>query len=342
MEQTLGKRIVEHRKRLGLTQDALAEKLSITAQAVSKWENDLSCPDISMLPKLAAIFGISTDELLGLESHANVHEAGVADDEADHSIINFSVNSRDSNDKWEFHWDSGRKHAVGFACWVLGMGILLLVNNLYDLNVSFWNLAWPSWLLMMGLVGGNKFSFTRLGFILVGGYFLVNNLGLMPFPITKAIIWPGMVILFGLSLLTDALRKPKKPRFSVTHKGTNSHKTKSDCRNHADRFVCSLSFGERMHLVEMPTLVGGEADLSFGQLTVDLTGCAAVADNCYIQANCAFGELNLLVPRRFAVQTKSDTAFGSIDFSGHPDSDPVGVIYLDANASFGEICVKYV
>ena len=67
MEETLGKRIVFHRKRLGLTQDALAERMGVTAQAVSKWENDQSCPDIGALPKLAEIFGISTDELLGVE-----------------------------------------------------------------------------------------------------------------------------------------------------------------------------------------------------------------------------------------------------------------------------------
>lgn len=59
MEETLGKRIVFHRKRLGLTQDALAELMGVTAQAVSKWENDQSCPDIGALPKLAEIFGIS-------------------------------------------------------------------------------------------------------------------------------------------------------------------------------------------------------------------------------------------------------------------------------------------
>lgn len=53
MEETLGKRIVFHRKRLGLTQDALAERMGVTAQAVSKWENDQSCPDIGALPKLA-------------------------------------------------------------------------------------------------------------------------------------------------------------------------------------------------------------------------------------------------------------------------------------------------
>ena len=67
MEETLGKRIVAHRKRLGLTQDQLAEKMGITAQAVSKWENDQSCQDISALPQLADIFGITIDTLLGRE-----------------------------------------------------------------------------------------------------------------------------------------------------------------------------------------------------------------------------------------------------------------------------------
>lgn len=68
MEETLGKRISFHRKRLGLTQDALAEKMGVTAQAVSKWENDQSCPDITILPKLSQVFGITTDALLGIES----------------------------------------------------------------------------------------------------------------------------------------------------------------------------------------------------------------------------------------------------------------------------------
>ena len=64
MEETIGKRIVNHRKRLGLTQEQLAESLGVTAQAVSKWENDLSCPDISLLPRLCRILGITSDELL--------------------------------------------------------------------------------------------------------------------------------------------------------------------------------------------------------------------------------------------------------------------------------------
>lgn len=61
---TLGKRIAALRKEKGMTQEELAEKLGVSPQAVSKWENGQSCPDISLLPRLAAIFGVTTDLLL--------------------------------------------------------------------------------------------------------------------------------------------------------------------------------------------------------------------------------------------------------------------------------------
>lgn len=61
----LGKTINELRKKNNMTQEELAAKLGVSAQAVSKWENDLSCPDISLLPDISKLFGISVDELLG-------------------------------------------------------------------------------------------------------------------------------------------------------------------------------------------------------------------------------------------------------------------------------------
>lgn len=63
----LGTVIAENRKKLGLTQDGLAQKLGVTNQAVSKWESDQSCPDIALLPLLADLFGITLDELFGRE-----------------------------------------------------------------------------------------------------------------------------------------------------------------------------------------------------------------------------------------------------------------------------------
>ena len=61
---TIGKRISEYRKKKNLKQDELAEMLGVSPQAVSKWENGLSCPDISLLPELSRILGISIDELV--------------------------------------------------------------------------------------------------------------------------------------------------------------------------------------------------------------------------------------------------------------------------------------
>ena len=64
MNTTLGKRIAALRREKGLKQDELAEKLGVSAQAVSKWENDQTCPDISLLPLLSKTLGVSVDELL--------------------------------------------------------------------------------------------------------------------------------------------------------------------------------------------------------------------------------------------------------------------------------------
>ena len=64
MNSTLRKRIAILRRAKELKQDELAEKLGVSPQAVSKWENDQTCPDISLLPLLSKILGVSVDELL--------------------------------------------------------------------------------------------------------------------------------------------------------------------------------------------------------------------------------------------------------------------------------------
>lgn len=65
MEYLIGGRIRELRKCNKMTQERLAELLGISFQAVSKWENNIALPDITLVPKLAQVFGVTTDELLG-------------------------------------------------------------------------------------------------------------------------------------------------------------------------------------------------------------------------------------------------------------------------------------
>ncbi len=63
MEKTIGKKLYDLRKQSGFTQDYVAEKLGVSAQAVSKWENDIACPDIMTLPHIAELYDITIDEL---------------------------------------------------------------------------------------------------------------------------------------------------------------------------------------------------------------------------------------------------------------------------------------
>ena len=65
--KTIGQNIATQRKKMGITQEKLAEICNVTPQAVSKWENDLSCPDISVLRLLANTLGVTVDELLNQE-----------------------------------------------------------------------------------------------------------------------------------------------------------------------------------------------------------------------------------------------------------------------------------
>lgn len=65
--ESIGKQIRTLRKQKGMTQEHLAELLNLSPQAVSKWETGLALPDISLVPVLAGIFNVSTDELFGFD-----------------------------------------------------------------------------------------------------------------------------------------------------------------------------------------------------------------------------------------------------------------------------------
>ena len=67
-KQTLGMMISSLRKEKGMTQLELAEKMGVTDKAVSKWERDLSFPDINSIPKLAEVFEVSVDELMQVKT----------------------------------------------------------------------------------------------------------------------------------------------------------------------------------------------------------------------------------------------------------------------------------
>ena len=67
--KTMGEVISGQRKEKGMTQADLAGKMNVTDKAVSKWERDLSCPDVNSLSRLAEVLEIPVDELLNAKKH---------------------------------------------------------------------------------------------------------------------------------------------------------------------------------------------------------------------------------------------------------------------------------
>lgn len=81
--KTLGEMINSLRKEKNMTQNDLAEKMNVTDKAVSKWERNLSCPDVNSIPKLAEVLGVSVEELLNAQTK---QDNGKVDD-----IINIAL-----------------------------------------------------------------------------------------------------------------------------------------------------------------------------------------------------------------------------------------------------------
>lgn len=342
MEETLGKRVAAHRRRLGLTQDRLAELLGVTAQAVSKWENDQSCPDIAMLPKLADIFGCTTDELLGI-GRTPVHDGELVPqpkpednepgkDDKVRAVFNGEI---------ELEKKLGRKDSILMAVWVLLTGSLLLLHNPHT---DLWGLLWRTGLLIFGIGGlWPRFSFFRLACALFGGYALMNYLVIFPEIFNRDMGWmlPAFLLLFGLHLLIDAFHKPGKR--SVGHIAVNSNATQRNrCDIEGEAFDCFTSFGEHNHRIDLPRLSRGKAAVCFGSLTVDLGGCQEIAESCRLDLDCSFGNLELILPRRIRAVPDAGTTFGNVEFIGAPAPDAADTITVKCDASFGQITLRYV
>ena len=80
----LGNRIKELRKAQNINQDELAEKLFVSRQTISNWENDNIQPSIEMLERLASCLSVTTDYLLGRDDKSYIEVSGLTDTELAH------------------------------------------------------------------------------------------------------------------------------------------------------------------------------------------------------------------------------------------------------------------
>lgn len=87
---TLGERISINRKQLQFSQEQLADKIGVSRQAVSKWEQDIAQPELDKLISLARLFSVSTDLLLGLQTEDETKTITGPENDDMHTMIRFS------------------------------------------------------------------------------------------------------------------------------------------------------------------------------------------------------------------------------------------------------------
>lgn len=324
---TLGHRIKHHRKRLGLTQEQLAERMGVSPQAVSKWENNLSCPDIAALPQLAEVFGITVDELLGKTACT----AEVIDEPR-------------SEGRFQWHWDGGRYYSILTAIFVLLFGGLWLVNVWLNTGVSWWTLLWTLSLIYGGACGlRNHLPVLSVALMLTGSYFLLQDYGFLTLQLGWELVAPVCILACGLSLLIDACRKKKKrrSRFAMVN---GSKEPRCECICTEGTLHCEMAFGDYRTTVETDCLCKGSIEGAFGDFTVDFSGVQSVAPGCSLMVECSFGDMTLLVPAHYAVQLGNTEQFaGEVQVQGAPADVTRGTITIAAaDASFGAIQIRYI
>ncbi len=327
----MGKRIMQLRKEKGYTQEQLAEMMGVSAQAVSKWENDVSCPDISILPQLAEKLGVSTDELLGVKPI----EPKV--------VIVDSQNNKEGDGKFSVSWDGGKtvkKDGIWFAVLIIVLGLAFLMQRTGVVSFGIWGIIWPAVIMGLGISWMVKrFSVFSLAVAGLGLYFLLFNLEVTTFVLTWGVIWPGLLVILGLTILYETLVPHKHKWCGINVKGDRKARSEYTEDNGFVNYDCS--FSEENRRVAVEEFNGGDIDISFGKSELDLTGVKRVSENAKIDADVSFGEFNLIVPKTIRVYVKSDKSFGSIQMKGEPDRDAPNTMIVNGDVSFGSMNIVY-
>ena len=341
MEQTIGKRIMTLRKSRGMTQDQLAEQVGVTAQAVSKWENDISCPDINLLPRLAEIFQVTTDSLLGMPEKADIVPAAP---KGSGFHVNLGEDPEQEPDEdhtgFTFHFDMGKKDLPWFATAVLLFAVGLLLNRtlLSSLgHAGVWDLMWPSAMLALGLSSlWERISLWSIGMTGFGGYYLLVNMHILQKMewLRWSVIVPVLLVLWAVSLFADHFR-------GRSHSDHGSAKASRDFSCSEGQIFYDGAFGSETIKVEESVFRGGTVDISFGSYTVDLTACTTVEPGSRLLVDASFGSVTLKLPKQWKVQEQADRTFSAVSTHGGPESQADQVLLLESDLSFSSLDLRW-
>lgn len=342
--QTMGKRIAALRKKKSLTQEQLAQRLGVTPQAVSKWENDLSCPDISILPDLARELEVSVDALLGSSQQEEKKEP------KQYIVISKETEGeedtmKEEKGKFSLRFNLNAKGgALIPALLLIGAGVLFLLQEMGVLtlaaDISLWSIVWPLLVLAAGISTlTSEVNACTVAITVFGLYKFLYNLGLLPLSwnLTWGMAWPMILIVIGLTVMQEALFPKSKHKRSGVHNGKNN--VVSHCGYKDGILEVECSFGE-MHPCPEGPFVGGRAEVNFGSCTLDLTKCESFAENATLETEVNFGDMKIIVPSHVKVEMDAESAFGSSTAPTAPENT-TSTLTIKGDCNFGNLQVRY-
>lgn len=158
----LADKIIDERKKLGLSQEELAEKLEVSRQAVSKWESAQSTPDLQRIIEMSELFGVSTDYLL----KDNIKEVEVRQSESAADTPVHRVSLEEANAFMIARQKGSRRVALGVLLCIISPALLIFLEGLADSHIGGLTenmAAILGMVVLFGLIAVAVYIFVRFG-----------------------------------------------------------------------------------------------------------------------------------------------------------------------------------
>ncbi|RNI28854.1 LiaF transmembrane domain-containing protein [Rufibacter latericius] len=266
---------------------------------------------------------------------------------------NQHIKRTDSCQSWGHPTSRGGRVAGGLV--VVGIGVLLLANQLNAIFLPGWVFSWKVLLIVIGLISGIRHSFRNPGWIfpvVIGSVFLLEDL--MPGLSLKRFIFPAIIVAVGLWLIFKPRhpfeknfrnRRPFGSSFRYREPqplNTNPNATSNTASNSDNFLTATAIFGGITKNVITKDFKGGDIVTFCGGAKYNLTH-ADMQGEVVININQVFGGISFVIPPHWKVRSEVVTVFGGIDdkrgfVEAALDSDKV--LVLKGTVFFGGIEIR--
>lgn len=189
-------------------------------------------------------------------------------------------------------------------------GVLLLGFNFGALPIEYKDIifSWPMLLIALGLINISSKESSFLGAMLlaVGGFFITPRLFIFDFDFAQ-VAWPALLIIAGV-LIIFKKSFPKKHR--CDHFQPSTHEKSYEKSYEKGKINETNVFGGSRVVFDNEEFKGGEINNVFGGAEIDLSGATLAEGENFLEINCVFGGVKLIVPQGWNIKLRMDSVMG--------------------------------